>query len=85
MRAAGRAGLLESAAASTSHPAAQGAKVAASVLEVADNSDVVFSIVGFPADVRAVFEDVHKVWRRLHVMRKLKACRVCALAAFMLT
>lgn len=34
--------------------AARGAKVAATPAEVAANSDVVFTIVGFPSDVRQV-------------------------------
>jgi 3-hydroxyisobutyrate dehydrogenase-like beta-hydroxyacid dehydrogenase len=36
----------------------QGAKVASSAKEVAENSDIVFSIVGFPTDVEAVFDGV---------------------------
>lgn len=38
---------------------AKGAKLAASPKEVAENSDVVFSIVGFPSDVREVMLGEH--------------------------
>ncbi len=34
----------------------KGAVVAGSVQEVASNSDIIFAIVGFPSDVRSVFE-----------------------------
>ena len=35
---------------------------------MAQNSDVVFSIVGFPADVRAVFEEVQQARSSIALM-----------------